>query len=120
MISWMGPGGNINATNDRVFIESDSDDDSNMYTRSLKFTYLMEEDNGTYTCNVMILETSGTQSFEMSLTSELSLMVLSFEYCGMYWIISITNINDSGGLGRCGGVLKMIKLYINKLIYFNI
>ena len=75
MISWMGPGGNIDAANGRVSIGPVTDDGNNMYARSLQFTYLMEGDNGTYTCNVMILETSVSQSVEIqTLTSELSLM----------------------------------------------
>ena len=75
MISWMGPGGNIDATNGRVSIGSVTDDGNNMYTRSLQFTYLMEGDEGTYTCNVIIHDASGSQSVEIqSLTSKLSLM----------------------------------------------
>ena len=71
MISWMGPGGNITTTNGRVSIGSVTDDGNNMYTRSLQFTYLMEGDEGTYTCNVMILNTSESQSVELqSLTSK--------------------------------------------------
>jgi len=59
MISWMGPG----ITNDaRVTIIPATSSGNNMYISSLRFTYLMEGDNGTYTCNVMILETSVTQS----------------------------------------------------------
>ena len=71
-ISWMGPGGNIDATNDNVSIGSvTAGVTPNTYTRSLQFTYLMEGDNGTYTCNVMILETSGSQSVELqSLTGK--------------------------------------------------
>ena len=72
MISWMGPGGNINATNGRVSIGSVTASGNNMYTRSLQFTYLMEGDEDMYTCNVMILETSGSQSVELqSLTSKM-------------------------------------------------
>ena len=71
MISWMGPGGSITTTNDRVSIGSVTDDGNNMYSRSLHFTYLMEGDEGTYTCNVMILETTESQSVELqSLTGE--------------------------------------------------
>ena len=74
MINWMGPGGNIDVTNGRVSIGSVTTDGSNMYTSSLQFTYLMEGDEGTYTCNVMILETSGSQSVELkSPTSKLCL-----------------------------------------------
>ena len=71
MISWMGPGGNIDATNDRVSIGSVIAGGNNTYTKSLLFDYLMEGDEGTYTCNVMILETSESQSVELrSLTSK--------------------------------------------------
>ena len=71
MISWMGPGGIITTTNGRVSIGSVTDDGNNMYTRSLQFTYLMEGDEGTYTCNVTILNTGGLQSVELqSLTSK--------------------------------------------------
>ena len=71
MISWMGPRGNITTTNGRVSIGSITDDGNNMYTRSLQFTYLMEGDNGTYTCNVMILNTNESQSVEIqSLTGK--------------------------------------------------
>ena len=76
MISWMGPGGNIDATNGRVSIGSVTDDGNNMYTRSIQFTYLMEGDEGTYTCNVMILGTSVSQSVDLqSLTSKYLLIV---------------------------------------------
>ena len=72
MISWMGPGGNITATNGRVSIGSVTAGGNNMYTRSLQFTYMMEGDEGRYTCNVMILETNESQSVEVqSLTSKL-------------------------------------------------
>ena len=71
MISWMGPGGNIDATNGRVSIGSVTDDGNHTYTSSLQFTYLMEGDEGNYTCNVMILDASATQSIELqSLTGK--------------------------------------------------
>ena len=84
MISWMGPGGNINATNGRVSIGSVTAGDNDMYTRSLQFTYLMEGDEGTYTCNVMILETSESESVDLqSPTSKPSLsyiLIICFNY----------------------------------------
>ena len=63
MISWMGPGFSI-MNNSRVTI-SPTTSSGNTYSRSLQFTYLMEGDEGTYTCNVMILDTSGSQSVEL-------------------------------------------------------
>ena len=72
MINWMGPGGNIDATNGRVSIGSVTVGGNNMYTRSLQFIYLMEGDEGMYTCNVTILETNASQSVQLqSLTSKL-------------------------------------------------
>ena len=69
MISWMGPGGVI--TNDSRVTINPTTFSGNTYTSGLQFTYLMEGDEGTYTCNVMILETSGSQKVELqSLASE--------------------------------------------------
>ena len=65
MISWMGPEGAIITTNGRVSIGSFTDDGNNMYTSSLQFTYLMEGDQGTYTCNVIIPDTSVSQSIDL-------------------------------------------------------
>ena len=62
MISWMGP----SVTNDsRVAINSTTPS-GNVYTSSLQFTYLMEGDEGTYTCNVMILDTSAAASVDLN------------------------------------------------------
>ena len=59
MINW----GSI-LTDSRVTI-SPTTSSGNIYTSSLQFTYLMEGDESTYTCNVMILDTNGTQSVEL-------------------------------------------------------
>ena len=65
MISWMGPGGESITNDSRVTI-SPTTSSSNNYTSSLQFTYLMEGDEGMYTCNVMILETKNLYSIELS------------------------------------------------------
>ena len=73
MISWMGPGRGSITSDSRVNI-SLTTSGSNTYTSSLQFTYLIRKDEGTYTCNVMILETSKSQSIKIkSLTSKLNL-----------------------------------------------
>ena len=64
MISWMGPGGESITNDSRVTI-SPTTSSGNNYTSSLQFTYLMEGDEGIYTCNVMILETTGSQFVEL-------------------------------------------------------
>ena len=63
IISWMGPIGSI--TNDSRMTISPTTSSGNTYTSSFHFTYLMEGDEGTYTCNVMIMDTSGSQSVEL-------------------------------------------------------
>ena len=70
MINWMEPREGSIISDDRVMM-SPVTSSVNIYTSSLQFTYLMEGDEGTYICNVMILEASGLQSVELqSLTSK--------------------------------------------------
>ena len=57
MIIWMGPGGESIKNDSRVTIRPTTSSGNN-YTSSLQFTYLMEGDEGMYTCNVMILNTT--------------------------------------------------------------
>ena len=63
IISWTGPGGVI--INDSRMTISPTTSSGNTYTSSLQFTYLAEGDEGNYICNVMILDTSGSQSVEL-------------------------------------------------------
>ena len=72
MISWMGPGGESITNDSRVTI-SPTTSSGNNYTGSLQFTYLMEGDEGMYTCRVTILEASNLASLELTnLTSKTS------------------------------------------------
>ena len=84
MISWVGPEGDSIISDYSVTIGSaggpiinggrviisPTTSSSNTYTSSLQFTYLMEGDEGTYTCAVMILETSAVDSIEIILSSK--------------------------------------------------
>ena len=65
MISWMGPGGESITNDSRVTI-SPTTSSGNNYTSSLQFTYLIEGDEGMYTCNVMILKTNGSNVVQIS------------------------------------------------------
>ena len=69
IFSWTGPRGAIsngigidNSTTTTTITTTSND---NTHTSSLQFMYLMEGDNGTYTCNVSILDTNGTVSVEL-------------------------------------------------------
>ena len=64
IFNWMAPGGDIIRNNSRVIISPTSSNGNN-YTSNIQFTYLMEGDNGTYTCNVSVLAASGSESVEL-------------------------------------------------------
>ena len=55
MISWMGPAGNLTTNTSRIIVTPVTSFGNN-YTSGLHFIYLMERDEGIYTCNVMILD----------------------------------------------------------------
>ena len=67
IISWMGPGGGSIINDSRVTI-SPTSSSGNIFTRSLQFAYILQGDRGNYICNVMILETSASQSVELQST----------------------------------------------------
>ena len=67
MISWMGPGGDTITSDSRVTINPTTSS-GNTYTSRIQFTYLMEGDEGTYTCNVMSSTgASGSESIEIEI-----------------------------------------------------
>jgi len=64
-ISWMGPEGNLTTNNSRVIINPITSY-GNSYVSGLHFIYLMEGDEGMYTCNVMILDIIKMDNVEIS------------------------------------------------------
>ena len=87
MISWMGPGGESITNDSRVTIIPTTSNGNN-YTSSLQFTYLMEGDEGMYTCNVVILETNASHLIDVRnltgkknpYTTAISSLVLIYYY----------------------------------------
>ena len=67
MISWTGSRGVI--TNDNRVTISPITSSGNDFLSILRFEYLMEGEDGTYTCNVIILGTSVTGSTILGLLS---------------------------------------------------
>ena len=65
MITWMGPDGNVITNNSRIIVNPVTSFGSN-YTSGLHFIYLMEGDEGMYTCNVMILDVIKTSHVELN------------------------------------------------------
>jgi len=57
MFNWTGPNGFYIANDNRVHISPIIFTNST-FTNTLQFSYLMEGDEGTYTCNVTILNTT--------------------------------------------------------------
>ena len=85
LISWTGPRGGPILNDSRVSISPTISSDNN-YTGSVQFTYLMEGDEGTYTCNVMILETSGSQSLDLSLLPSVLKLISVTVICAYVYI----------------------------------
>ena len=72
IFSWRRPGGDSIINDSRVTISPTTNSSNITYTSSLQFTYLMEGDEGNYTCNVTIMDASGSQTVELqSLTSKI-------------------------------------------------
>ena len=71
-INWKGPKGSY-TSNSRISIEMEPlmGENHNTYNSTLQFAYLMEGDEGIYTCSVTILDTVNLQATEIkSLTSK--------------------------------------------------
>ena len=69
--NWMRHGEDAITNNSRVTISSTTSS-GNSYISSIQFTYLMEGDNGTYTCSVSILTSSESELIMLAtLTGEL-------------------------------------------------
>ena len=75
MINWTAPEGDTIVNNTRMTINP-TISNGITYTSSLQFTYLIEGDEGNYTCNWMILESSGSQSVELQLASKPSMKTI--------------------------------------------
>ena len=74
-ISWLGPRGYPVTTNCRVTI-SPTTSSGNTFTSTLHFDYLVEDDEGMYTCNVMILEASGSSTVELPLKCKQNFIIV--------------------------------------------
>ena len=64
-ITWIGPGGNLTTDNNRIIVNPVTSF-GNKFTSGLHFIYLMEGDEGMYTCNVMILDVIKADYVELS------------------------------------------------------
>jgi len=88
MISWIGPRGDTIANDSRVTINPTTSS-GNTYTSNIQFMYLMEGDEGSYMCNVMILETSRSASVVLETLTSKSLLLI-----GKITIMSTIKYND--------------------------
>ena len=77
-ISWTRPGGESITNDSRMTISPTTSNGTN-YTSSLQFTYLMEGDEGNYTCEVMIVNAWNSISLQLAnLTGKMFLFVLKW------------------------------------------
>ena len=103
MISWTGPGGDTITTDSRVTISA-TISSGNDFISTLQFAYLMEGDEGIYTCSVMILETSASNGIEIiNLVGKYSRLLdklshgfyLTCDFVAGYKYISVTYSNTT-------------------------
>jgi len=88
----MGPGGDT-ITNDSRVIISPTSSSGNNYTSSIQFTYLVEGDNGTYTCNVMILATSESESIMLANLTSMFAKLYIFMCMFLFALITVPTPN---------------------------
>ena len=74
--SWIGPNGVITSNDDRVTINATVE--NNFYTSILHFDYIMESDEGIYTCNVTTIDHN--VSLSASLTNLTSKLCILYEH----------------------------------------
>ena len=65
MLTWMRPGGESITSDSRTNI-SQTTVSGNHFASHLRFAYLMEGDEGIYTCNVVILKTNSSDTVLLS------------------------------------------------------
>ena len=63
-MNWLGPDGNIITNSSRIIVNQITSFGQN-YSRNLRFIHLVEEDVGTYTCEVMISNIQQTRAVEL-------------------------------------------------------
>ena len=61
LLTWMRPGGELITSDSRINI-SETTVSGNHFASHLRFVYLMEGDEGIYTCNVVILGTNSSDT----------------------------------------------------------
>lgn len=88
VISWMGPGGDFIISDNRVTINPTTCS-GDTYNSSLHFNYLMEGDEGNYTCNLTILETSILQSVELQSLAGNTLICIHTYVCTRIMYITL-------------------------------
>ena len=66
-IDWSGPNGSIITSDSRINIHSTVSIDGIIHNSTLQFLYLSQSDNGSFVCNVTLVDTtlSLTQTFEL-------------------------------------------------------
>ena len=62
--NWLEPEGNF-IKNDSRMIVSPTNSSTSTFVSTLQFSYLMEKDNGTYICSVLILKNTKSSSIEL-------------------------------------------------------
>ena len=71
-IDWSGPNGSI-TDDDRINIHSTVSNDGIIHNSTLQFTYLRQNDSGSFTCGVTILDTYLSQTYQLDSFASMTL-----------------------------------------------
>ena len=64
-IDWRGPDGSI-VNDSRITIQPTVTDDGIMHNSSLQFSYISQNDTGTFTCDVKILDINTSETLQLT------------------------------------------------------
>ena len=78
-IDWRGPDGSI-VNNSRITIQPTVSDGGIMHKSSLQFLYISQNDTGTFTCDVKILDANISETLQLdNFTSKYSHIIHAYE-----------------------------------------
>ena len=71
VFEWTGPEGNSITNDNRVMISQTTFDNNDTYTSNLQFAYLMEGDEGKYTCTITLMSVMSVSGSDLTQISNL-------------------------------------------------
>ena len=84
MFTWIGPGGNTLPGGDRLTINPPTPSGNN-FSSSIRLSYLIEGDEGDYTCNVTTFGMTGSATVMLESLNGIIIFLTSFVLCSIIY-----------------------------------